>query len=930
MADDLKRVGLVFKADGTTDFAKSLTTINSLTQENYANFKLAQSQYDKTTSSLTKLKDQQSYLAQNTELYKNKVAVLEEQLNELENAEDRNEKAISSKKKQLANAQTTLNNYEKGLKEVNDQLESGSAQLKEYADKVADASDKISSAGKSLTKNVTAPIVAIGTASMVAWNEIDEAYDNITAKTGKTGETLEGLQKTFDNVFGSMPVEASDVSNAIAELNTRFGFTDETLENASKSFLKFAQVNDTDVASAVSLVSRAMGDAGIESTEYQRVLDSLTTASQSSGIAIDSLAESLTSYGAPMRALGFDMESSIALFAQWEKAGVNTKIAFSGMKTAISNWSKEGKDARVEFSKTLDEIAKCPTLAEATTKAIEVFGSKAGPDLADAIQGGRFSIEEMNKVLANSSGSVEQSFNAMLDPVDKAKEAFNNIKLVGADLADTIQGALAPVLEKISVLLKNFADWFKNLNPAIKETIVVIAGIVASIGPLIVVIGAVGTQISKGLKILSKLKLMLFQEGGAFNMLQGAISGLTGPMIAIIGVIALVTVAIVDLWKNNEGFRKNVIDIVNNIMSIVQNFYNNVLKPIIDAIVEIIKALWDECLKPLYENVKSFIAEVINIVSGFLAFLTPIINVIVNLLGVILKNVLQNVILPVFKTVFSAIGTVVNTAFNLISSIYNSILKPCFDALVSLIKNVLMPAFSTTFNTIKNVISTCFNGIKSVYNSILKPCFSTISSAIKTLKSTFSSVFNSIKSTTSTIFNGIKNAMTSPIETAKNMIKKIVDTVKGFFNFKISFPKVPMPHFSITPKGWGIGDLLKGSIPKLGISWYAKAMNTPMILDAPTIFGMQNGNLLGGGEAGSEVVSGTNTLMNMISQAVSQNNARYNELLEKILSILALYLPLLNDKDLNTYLDGDILAMKLAPKMDRELGVISKMKERGR
>ena len=52
-----------------------------------------------------------------------------------------------------------------------------------------------------------------------------------------------------------------------------------------------------------------------------------------------------------MRALGIDTQTAIAMFAGWEKAGVNTEIAFSGMKQAISAWSAEGKDATKEFSK---------------------------------------------------------------------------------------------------------------------------------------------------------------------------------------------------------------------------------------------------------------------------------------------------------------------------------------------------------------------------------------------------------------------------------------------------------------------------------------------------------------------------------------------------------------------------------------------------
>ena len=89
MADDLKRVGLVFKADGTADFTKSLKTINALTRENYSAFSLAKSQWDKSTSSLTKLKDTQSYLTKQTETYSSKVYALKSQLEELENAENK-------------------------------------------------------------------------------------------------------------------------------------------------------------------------------------------------------------------------------------------------------------------------------------------------------------------------------------------------------------------------------------------------------------------------------------------------------------------------------------------------------------------------------------------------------------------------------------------------------------------------------------------------------------------------------------------------------------------------------------------------------------------------------------------------------------------------------------------------------------------------
>lgn len=126
-----------------------------------------------------------------------------------------------------------------------------------------------------------------------------------------------------------------------------------------------------------------------------------------------------------------------------------------------------------------------------------------------------------------------------------------------------------------------------------------------------------------------------------------------------------------------------------------------------------------------------------------------------------------------------------------------------------------------------------------------------------------------IKDKVTTTFENIKEAIMRPIEKAKEFISGIVEKIKGFFDFKIELPKIKMPHFAITPAGWKIGDLLKGSIPKLGIEWYAKAMNGGMVLNSPTIFGAQNGHLLAGGEAGPEVVVGQNSLMQMIRTAAA-------------------------------------------------------------
>ena len=90
--------------------------------------------------------------------------------------------------------------------------------------------------------------------------------------------------------------------------------------------------------------------------------------------------------------------------------------------------------------------------------------------------------------------------------------------------------------------------------------------------------------------------------------------------------------------------------------------------------------------------------------------------------------------------------------------------------------------------------------------------------------------------------NGVKDRFLAPINTLRDKVKGIIDRIKGFFKFNVSAPHIPLPHFSISPAGWKLGDLLKGIKPSLGIKWYAKGG----IFDEPTIAGI--------GEAGPEAV----------------------------------------------------------------------------
>ena len=389
--------------------------------------KKSEKQIKTTQSELREVNRQLKFDPTNTELLRQKQTLLASAVSETRQKLDTLKQAEKQAQEQFKRGDISAEQYRSLQREVVKtegqlkSLEKQAAQSNATIEKIKGVADSVSQGAKKVSgamAPVSAAIVGAGAYAVKAMDEVDVGLDTLATKTGATKETAKDLQEVYKQVAEEVPGDFGDIGAAVGELNTRLDFTGEKLKSASVDFLKFAKVNGTDVNTSVQLVTRAMGDAGISAGQYKPLLDALTVAAQKSGISIDTLTTNLAKYGAPMRALGIDTENAIALFAGWEKAGVNTEIAFSGMKKAISAWGAANKDPQKEFAKTMQQIKDCPDLASATTLAIEAFGQKAGPDLADAIKGGRFEVESYTKAIQNSAGTVESTYSQVVDEVD--------------------------------------------------------------------------------------------------------------------------------------------------------------------------------------------------------------------------------------------------------------------------------------------------------------------------------------------------------------------------------------------------------------------------------------------------------------------------------------------------------------------------------
>ena len=218
MADELKRVGLVFKADGAVDFTKSLKEVNSSIQENRSAFKLAQSQWDESTTSSEKLADKQKYLSNQTKDYSDKVKMLSAQLEDLENAENRDENAINKKKSQLNQTKTSLNNYKKGLDAVEEELKSGTSNLEKYTKKLDEFADKSKNASDKVggISTAAAGILTAAGALVPATEEYRKVMGSLDVSSELAGYSAEQTKQIYNQLFG---VLADDQSAATTTAN---------------------------------------------------------------------------------------------------------------------------------------------------------------------------------------------------------------------------------------------------------------------------------------------------------------------------------------------------------------------------------------------------------------------------------------------------------------------------------------------------------------------------------------------------------------------------------------------------------------------------------------------------------------------------------------------------------------------------------------
>lgn len=452
---------------------------------------------------------------------------------------------------------------EQNLKRLKDEQKDfgnvASQVLKQAGKEVSDYGAKIKGVGDNMTKSVTAPIMAIGTASLAAWGQVDEGLDIVVQKTGATGDALAGMQDSVKNIANTIPTSFAAAGEAVGEVNTRFGLTGDALEDLSTQFIKFSEINGTGLTASVDAAQKALSAFGLGAEDAGAYLDTLTKVGQNTGISVDTLSSGLTKNATAFQEMGLSIDQAAVLMGQIEMSGADTNAVLGGLSKALKNASKDGVSMDKALADLEDSIKNGKSDAEGLAAAYELFG-KSGDQVFNALKSGSLSFQALGENALEAGGAVEDTFAAMQDPADQWQVVLNNLMELGYDIGEAIMPAIQKAVDAVIPVIQTLVGWWESLDEDTQSFIVTAALVVAAIGPVISIIGTVTGAI-----------------GGVIGAIGSIVGVLGGPLTLAIGAAIALGIA---LWKNWDTVKAKA----EEVFAAVKEKWDGIKKAISDAI----------------------------------------------------------------------------------------------------------------------------------------------------------------------------------------------------------------------------------------------------------------------------------------------------------------------------------------------------------
>lgn len=565
--------------DGERDYRQALKNCNDALKNADSALKAFDESAKGNEKSIENLKERQKLLGDALKAAKEKQEQMTTAVNNAKAARDKaaeavqkarkeegeNSEAVKKAEKQYIAANNAVDRWETQLNKANEQVAKYTNEMNGATEETSDFQKVVSNtaAMEALTKiadKVSGAMSKVNKAMKDASKEVETGLKQINKRTGASGAELEKYQRIARDVFTSIPTSIDTASDAVGELATRFkDLTDDQLANLTTAFVKFADLNETDVATAVDSTQKAMAAFGVEIDDAGQLLDVFNRTGQNTGTNAADLASKLTQNAEAFQQMGMDIYQATEFLGDLETSGADSSAVLMGLKQALKKATDEGKPFNEALAEMQDAIVNGTEDMDGLSYAYEIFGTRSGAQVYNAVKNGTIDFKNLAQttdILTDAQDNLNDTYDNSLTVYDKYQIAQNNLKDAAEDLQGEMNEALAPAIDAVSGVIKDLTDKFKDLPPEIQTAI----GLIAKIGTTAV------EAVPQVLALITQIKALKVAKAQAagLNGLNSAVSGVgksskstAGIILSGIGILgafgAAVTAAGEAVRKNNEA-----------------------------------------------------------------------------------------------------------------------------------------------------------------------------------------------------------------------------------------------------------------------------------------------------------------------------------------------------------------------------------------
>ncbi len=586
-------------------------------------------------------------------------------------------------------------------------------------------SKKMENVGKTLTKNLTIPILGIGAASVKIGSDFQAGMSEVKAITGSTGKEFEMLENQAKELGSTTKFSAREAADGMKYLGMA-GYDTNQIVSSMPGILALAAASGSELAVVSDIVSDAMTAFGMKAEQTSAFTDLLANTSRNANTNVEMLGESFK-YVAPVAgALGYSAEDTALALGLMANAGIKGSQAGTALRSSLNrmvNGTGEAKKAMKELGismtdtngemKPMDQLlgelrGSFAGLSEEqkAQKASTIFGREAMSGMLAIINASEEDFNSLTDATKNYNGAATEMADTMQDNL---QGQFTRLKSALEGVAIQISEILIPIISQIVDKIASWVNWFASLDQSVLETIVKIAGLVAAIGPALVIVAKIVRTVSRFTAGLKLLKAGIIASHGSILALVGPIAI---AVAAIAGIIAIVT----HLWKTNEDFRVAIINIWEKIkegISLAISAARDIIARALDSIKKF-WTKWGDDIMGFVDNVFTSIYEIVKLV--------------IELVYEVIKSIMSRIQSfwerwgGTIKAIWDVLwGFIKDTAFNAIRSVSSiiggvlEVIKGIFNAFIGLVTG----DWGRMWDGMKGVAKGAANAVAGIMNGVI-------------------------------------------------------------------------------------------------------------------------------------------------------------------------------------------------------------------